>query len=111
MSRQQDDYQDNAADLSYDELKERLSELSSTVEEFVNNSGDDANEKVSALRERAQTLVANTKDYLANASEQLRDKGRDSAACADEFVHKNPWTCIGIGAAVGMAIGVIAGRR
>lgn len=110
MSRQQSDYQDNM-DLSYDELKERLNELSNTVEEFVNSSSDDANEKVSALRERAQHLVANTKDYLASAGDQLREKGRDSVACADEFVRKNPWTSIGIGAAVGFVIGVIAGRR
>lgn len=111
MSRQQDDFQDKTADLSYDEMKERLNELSSTVEEFVSNSSEDADEKISALRERAQHLVDNTKDYLANAGEQLRDKGRDSVACADEFVHKNPWTSIGIGAAVGLVIGVIAGRR
>lgn len=111
MSRQQNDFQDKTADMSYDELKERLNELSNTVEEFVSSSSEDADEKISALRERAQHLVANTKDYLANAGEQLRDKGRDSVACADEFVHNNPWTSIGIGAAVGMVIGVIAGRR
>lgn len=111
MSRQQNDYQDNTSGLSYDELKERLNQLSDTVEEFVSNSSEDASEHVSALRERAQDLVSNTKEYLANAGEQLRNQGRNSAACADEFVHTNPWTSIGIGAAVGLVIGVIAGRR
>lgn len=111
MSRQQNNHQDLDSELSYDELKARLNELSSTVEEFVNNSSEDASEHVSALRERAQNLVANTKDYLASAGGQLRDRSRDSVAYADEFVHQNPWTSIGVGAAIGLVLGVIAGRR
>lgn len=96
---------------SYDELKAKLQELSTTVEEFVDSSSEDASDHMSALRERAQTLLDNTKDYLSSTGEHLRERGRDSMACADDYVRSNPWTAVGASAAVGLLIGVLAGRR
>ncbi|WP_192937813.1 DUF883 family protein, partial [Klebsiella aerogenes] len=36
---------------------------------------------------------------------------RETAARADEYVRENPWTGVGIGAAVGLVVGVLLSRR
>ena len=36
---------------------------------------------------------------------------REAAARADEYVRDNPWTGVGIGAAVGVVLGVLLTRR
>lgn len=108
MARHTDQYEKEP---SYDELKAKLQELSTTVEEFVDSSSEDASDHMSALRERAQLLIDNTKDYLSSTGEHLRERGRDSMACAEDYVRGNPWTAVGISAAAGLLIGVLAGRR
>ena len=35
----------------------------------------------------------------------------EAARAADEFVHEHPWKAVGIGAGVGLIIGLLIGRR
>jgi ElaB/YqjD/DUF883 family membrane-anchored ribosome-binding protein len=48
---------------------------------------------------------------LADAQENLVEKGKVAAKATDEYVHENPWRSIGISAAVGLVIGLLIGRR
>ncbi len=42
-------------------------------------------------------------EYWANAAE----RAREAAAYADEQVHHNPWTAVGIGFGVGVVVGAL----
>ena len=71
-------------------LRAELKSLSDTLEEVLSSSGEKSKEELSKIRSK-QTRVA--------------------AARADEYVRENPWTGVGIGAAIGVVLGVLLSRR
>ncbi|MBA2780193.1 DUF883 family protein [Billgrantia kenyensis] len=97
------------------QLKEDLHQLTSTIEELVSATADDSRGNIKELRERAEKRLKETRDRLEARGERLYGEARDSmhhqADAADRYVHDNPWTSIGVGAAVGVVIGMLIGRR
>ena len=39
------------------------------------------------------------------------DKAKEAARATDDFVHEHPWKAVGIGAAVGVIVGMLISRR
>ena len=39
------------------------------------------------------------------------DKTKACARATDDFVHDQPWKAVGVAAAIGLALGVLIGRR
>jgi ElaB/YqjD/DUF883 family membrane-anchored ribosome-binding protein len=48
---------------------------------------------------------------LNAAGEKVAAQTKEIADRADSYVHDNPWTGVGIGAAVGVVLGVLLARR
>ena len=97
------------------QLKEDLHQLSRTIEELVSATADDSRSNIKELRERAEKRLKETRERLEARGERLYGEARDSlhhqADACDRYVHENPWTSIGIGAAVGVVNGMLIGRR
>ncbi|EHJ92357.1 DUF883 family protein [Vreelandella boliviensis] len=98
-----------------DQLKEDLRHLSETVEELVNATSKDASGEMHDLRERAERRLKDTRARLEARGERIYEDTRETlshqADCCDRYVHDNPWTSIGIGAAAGVVVGMLLGRR
>jgi ElaB/YqjD/DUF883 family membrane-anchored ribosome-binding protein len=80
------------------------------AEELLRATAGVAGEKASAARERIQENLASAKARLATAEEAFVAKTREAARATDEYVHDNPWKSVGIGAAVGVIVGMLIGR-
>ncbi|RTQ99649.1 DUF883 family protein [Halomonas nitroreducens] len=97
------------------QLKEDLHNLSQTVEELVSATADDSRNNIKELRARAEQRLQDTRSRLEARGERAYHDARDSvthqADACDRYVHDNPWTSIGIGAAVGVVVGMLIGRR
>ncbi|UYG06380.1 DUF883 family protein [Halomonas sp. M4R1S46] len=97
------------------QLKEDLHHLSQTIEELVNATADDSRNNIKELRARAEKRLQDTRARLEARGERAYHDARDSvtqqADACDRYVHDNPWTSIGIGAAVGVVVGMLIGRR
>ncbi|WP_444678116.1 DUF883 family protein [Halomonas sp. E19] len=97
------------------QLKEDLHHLTRTIEDLVSATADDSRGHVKELRERAEKRLKETRERLEARGERLYDDARESlhhqADVYDRYVHDNPWTSIGIGAAAGIVIGLLIGRR
>lgn len=100
---------------STEQLKEDLHHLTQTIEELVNATADDSRSNIKELRGRAEKRLKETRDRLENRGELLYDEARDSVEhqvdAVDRYVHDNTWTSIGIGAALGIVVGMLIGRR
>lgn len=98
-----------------DQLKEDLRHLSETVEELMGATSKDASSEMRDLRERAERRLKDTRARLEARGERIYEDTRESLAqqadCCDRYVHENPWTSIGIGAAAGLVVGMLLGRR
>lgn len=80
------------------------------AEELLRATAGQAGEKVTAARERIQENLAAAKERLAAAEEIVAEKTKQAAKATDEYVHENPWKAIGIGAGVGLIIGMLISR-
>nr|WP_110668679.1 DUF883 family protein [Salinicola halophilus] len=92
------------------QLKEDLRNLSHTVEELIHATADDSRGNITELRDRAQQRLQDTRARLEARGEAIYSGARDQMDATDRYVHDNPWTSIGIGAAAGVVLGLLLGR-
>lgn len=98
-------------DTTSEHLRAELKSLADTLEEVLNSSTDKSKEEISKLRSKAEEALKNSRHRLGETSDAIARQTREAAAKADEYVHENPWTGVGIGAAIGLVLGVLLTRR
>ena len=99
------------AAISKDKLVQDFKIVVADAEELLKATASQAGEKVAAARERIQDSLHQAKVKLAEAEDVIVQKGKLAARATDEYVHENPWRAVGIGAGVGLIIGLLIGRR
>ena len=55
--------------------------------------------------------IARRFNHLYGREPGFADKAREAARATDDFVHEEPWKAVGVAAALGLALGVLIGRR
>lgn len=98
-------------DTTSEHLRAELKSLADTLEEVLNSSADKSKEEVSKLRSKAEQALKESRYRLGETGDVLAKQTREAAARADEYVRDNPWTGVGIGAAIGVVLGVLLTRR
>lgn len=68
-------------------------------------------EGLAAARVKFEQKVSRAKTALAEASQPMLDKTRETAAAADGYVREHPWSAIGVAVAAGLLVGFLAARR
>jgi ElaB/YqjD/DUF883 family membrane-anchored ribosome-binding protein len=68
-------------------------------------------EGFAAARTKFEDKLRRAKATLADASQPVFDRTMESAAVADDYVHGNPWTAVGVAIAAGLLIGFLAAKR
>lgn len=121
-----DDSQQHSASTSANQLKEDLQQLSQTLEELLSATssevGSGVSDNVKAWRSKAEDSLKQAKARLNDMEGHIKERGerayrqtRDSVAhqvdACDHYVHENPWKAVGVGAAVGVIVGLLIGRR
>jgi ElaB/YqjD/DUF883 family membrane-anchored ribosome-binding protein len=100
-----------AHDSNAENLRAELKSLADTLEEVLNSSTDKPKAELEKLRSKAQDALQGTRARLSDAGDKLASQTKQIAGQADDYVRDNPWTGIGIGAAVGVVLGVLLARR
>lgn len=85
--------------------------LAADTEEMVRATASQTGDKVTAVRGKIQQSVAELKPRLAQAQAMLTENASSAAATGDAYIHKKPWTAIGVAAGIGMLIGLLISRR
>lgn len=68
-------------------------------------------EKAVALRESVEANLATAKTRLRELKSVAAERAGQYAHEADEYVHQNPWTAIGVAAGIGVLVGIILSSR
>jgi len=63
------------------------------------------------LAEIVAESAGRVRDSLRQGSTRVRAGSRKVASAADTYVHDRPWSALGLAAAVGLVVGVLAKRR
>ena len=98
-------------DVTKEQLIADFKVVAADVEALLKATANEGGEKFANLRSKAEQSLATAKTKMAEAQENLIEKGKVAAKATDEYVHENPWKSIGVSAAVGLVIGLLIGRR
>lgn len=90
---------------------EDLALLSNTLEEVLSASGDPADQHYLALKAQASAALDEVRSRLSEASDAGYIRARRAVNQADNYVHDRPWRGVGIGATVGLIVGLLLARR
>jgi ElaB/YqjD/DUF883 family membrane-anchored ribosome-binding protein len=85
-----------------DQLLSDLKTVIQDAEAWLRHSGSLTGEEFKA---------AKAKDDIIRLEEAVVEKTKVAAKATDEFVQENPWKSVGIGAAVGVVIGMLIARK
>jgi len=80
-------------------------------EELLKAAAAVSGEGFAVARTKFEEKLRRAKATLADASQPVLDRTRETAAAADDYVHGNPWTAVGVAVAAGMLIGFLAAKR
>ena len=94
-----------------EQLRAELKSLADTLEEVLSSSSEKSKDEVEKLRTKAQKALKESRTRLSETGDAIARQTREAAARADDYVHEKPWTGVGIGAAVGLVLGVLLSRR
>ncbi len=93
-----------------EKLMQDLRVVVTDAEELLRATAGQAGEKVAVARERIQENLNKAKARLIAAEEAMVAKTQQAATATDEYVHENPWKAVGIGAGVGLIVGMLISR-
>ena len=65
----------------------------------------------SGVTQEFQNFVAAARAFVEAAPGAISDRARNTVKVTDDYAREQPWQTIGIGAAVGLLIGFLLGRR
>jgi ElaB/YqjD/DUF883 family membrane-anchored ribosome-binding protein len=80
-------------------------------EDLLKAAATVSGEGFTAARTKFEDKVRRAKVALADASQPVFDKAKETAAAADGYVRGNPWTAVGVATAAGVLIGFLAAKR
>ncbi len=84
-----------------------ISDIEHLITSMTPLSGEDLARAKVKLSER----VTAAKQSLSEANDEIADRARKTARHTDRYVHEYPWQAIGVGAALGLLIGIAVTRR
>ena len=84
-----------------------LADTEQLLKAVVGQSG----EKLAALQPRIEENLRNAKAKLQEFEQAAEEKVRNAAHATDDYAHEHPWKIAGLSALIGVAVGLLIGRR
>jgi ElaB/YqjD/DUF883 family membrane-anchored ribosome-binding protein len=104
---------DITRDTHLDPGRQRLAtDLRAVIEDadaLLRQSVTEAEQGYSDARVRLERSLRHAKDQLVHMEEAMVDNVKRGARATDRYVHDHPWQSVGLGAAAGACIGLLAG--
>ncbi len=89
------------------DMRTLLADTEQLLKAVIGQSG----EKLAALQPRIEENLRNAKTRLGEFERAATEQARAAAQVADAYVHEHPWKVAGFTALIGVAVGLLIGRR
>lgn len=94
-----------------DQLLSDLKSVLQDAEAWLTRGSQMTGDEFQAAKAKFERTLSTAKDEFVRIEEAVVEKTKYAAKATDEYVHENPWTAIGTGAAVGLLVGLLISRR
>jgi ElaB/YqjD/DUF883 family membrane-anchored ribosome-binding protein len=81
------------------------------AEHWLGGARSRGGENMRTVKEKFESTLNTAKTDLAKLQANVTERGKLAAHSADTYVKDNPWTSVGLGAAVGVLLGLLIGRK
>ncbi len=81
------------------------------IEDLIKSSASLTGDELDKAKEKIGERITQAKESLGEVKESIVEQARKTAEVADHYVHEQPWTAVGAGAALGLLIGFLLARR
>jgi ElaB/YqjD/DUF883 family membrane-anchored ribosome-binding protein len=97
------------------EARERLlSDLKHSIqdaEQWLRSASAAGSNDLDMVKARFEDALRTAKKDLSKLEDNMLARGKMAAQATNVYVHDNPWKMIGAGAALGLALGWLIGRK
>lgn len=94
-----------------DQLVTDLKSVIQDAEAWLRHGSQVTGEEFQAARAKFEKTLSGAKADLIRVEEAVVEKTKIAAKATDEYVKENPWKSVGLGAAVGVVIGMLIARK
>lgn len=98
-----------SAQATRDRLFREFDNVVNEAEQLLATASEAGGATAGEMRASVEEAIAKASDRLAALRDRSMRQATDAAHTADEYVHENPWAAIGMAAALGGALGLVAG--
>jgi ElaB/YqjD/DUF883 family membrane-anchored ribosome-binding protein len=91
-------------------LSGEFHDLIEDIEDFVKNTTALTGQDLARAKAKLNERVAAARVRVDELGGEIADRARTAARTTDSYVHDHPWQAIGIGAAIGLLVGVVISR-
>jgi ElaB/YqjD/DUF883 family membrane-anchored ribosome-binding protein len=81
------------------------------IEDLVKSTTSLTGADLAGATARLNARVAAAKESMRHAGGVAAERVRDAGRRTDGYVHRQPWQAMGIGAALGLLLGLVLARR
>jgi ElaB/YqjD/DUF883 family membrane-anchored ribosome-binding protein len=93
-----------------DALGRDIQNVVSDAQELLKTVQTEGQSKLADIKGKASAQLDTAKQKFGEVQQTVQDGAKLAMNETDAYVHSNPWTAIGIGAAVGLVFGYLCGR-
>lgn len=81
------------------------------IDALMTATTNKAEGEAAALRTRIRDRLESAKEAVVDAQHEAVARAKQAVGATDHYVHDHPWQAVGVAAALGLAVGVLIGRR
>ena len=100
-----------AEEVTTGKLMEDLRAVVADGEELLKATADQTGERIATARVKAEESLKAAKARLDEQEAAVMARTKAAAEATEEYVRANPWKALGIAAAAGLLLGILAARR
>lgn len=100
-----------ATDGALSRVSNEFNSFLTDIEEMIKATTSLTGEDLTRAKAKLSARVTKAKESIDEMSGVIAERARSTAKITDSYVHAQPWQAIGIGAAVGLLIGLALAPR
>lgn len=92
------------------ELRKNLNDVVNAAEALLRATVDETNAEYRKARKVLDEKLSAAKSSVTEQAHEIAANAREIGVKGDRLVHDNPWMAIGVGAGVGLVLGILLRR-
>ena len=81
------------------------------AEALLKNSTLPGSDEFKSAKDRIENTIRHAREEIVRLEKLVVEKTKEAVHATDDYVKENPWQAVGLGAAVGLVIGLLITRK